>query len=93
MSKQSELANQLTNLTNQLSKATQEIQDEIQNLKDQLSDADISPEAQSALDSLTTKVQALDDLNPDTTTPPSSDTSGGTDQGGSVEPTNPPADS
>ena len=65
-----ELNTKLTAINAQLDKATAEIVDEINKLKAALNNVDLPADAQASLDALTTKVQALDDLNPDAPTPP-----------------------
>jgi len=62
----SELAEKLNELNTKLDKATGEILAEVAALQAALLNVEIPTEAQDALDSLTAKVQALDDLNPDT---------------------------
>ena len=44
--------------------------EEVQALKDGLGDTEIPAEAQTHLDNLTARLQALDDLNPDATPEP-----------------------
>jgi hypothetical protein len=46
----------------------QKIAVEVQALKDSLANTEIPAAAQTALDNLTTHLQAVDDLNPDTST-------------------------
>lgn len=64
--KVSEVAPVLIKLSTQVDK----ISTEIAALKASLSDVDLPPEAQTALDNLTTHVQAADDLIPDNPTTP-----------------------
>lgn len=59
--KVSQLAGVLTALTTEVDK----IKTEVEALKSSLSDVELPAEAQTALDNLTTHVQAVDDLNPD----------------------------
>lgn len=69
MSTQQQVADQLTALSTQLDKALAEIQAEIQKLQDAVTaGGNSSPEVDAALDSLKSKVQALDDLNADPST-------------------------
>lgn len=58
-----ELAGALTALDTEV----QKIATEVQALKDSLSNVDLPPAAQTALDNLTAHVKAVDDLNPDAT--------------------------
>jgi hypothetical protein len=66
--KVSELADKLTALDTQLGKAQAEINAEIDALKAALNNVEIPAAAQAAIDNLSAKVQALDDLNPDAPT-------------------------
>lgn len=69
--KNTELAAAIEAINTQLDKASTEIFDEIKTLTDSLGNVEIPQEAQDSLDRLKTKVQALDDLNPDApVTPP-----------------------
>lgn len=63
--KLSELQGKLDALNTQLDKSTAEIVAEVQTLKDSLGGVELPADAQASLDRLATKVQALDDLNPD----------------------------
>jgi len=63
--KLSELAGALTTVNEQIEKAAKEITDAIKKLEDQLANGEISEAAEEALAALKTKVQKLDDLNPD----------------------------
>jgi len=60
-----ELATVLQTVDTQLDKATTEILASIQALRDELANVTLSADAQTALDALTVKVQALDDITPD----------------------------
>ncbi len=64
--KLSELADALTAVNTQVDKAAKEIVDAVKKLEDQLANGEISPAAEGALTALKAKVQALDDLNPET---------------------------
>lgn len=68
--KVSELSTALGNIATQLDKAQAEIVAEIAALKAALENVDLPADAQTALDNLSAKAQALDDLNPDAPTPP-----------------------
>ena len=65
MAKLNELATTLAALDAQLGKAKDEIVAKIAELQFALTDVEIPADAQAALDSLTSKVQALDDVVPD----------------------------
>ena len=63
--KLAELAAALTAIDTKLTKAQEEIIAEIQKLRDALNDVDLPAEATAALDALSAKAQALDDVVPD----------------------------
>jgi len=65
MAKLNELATTLAALDAQLGKAKDEIIAKIAELQAALTDVELPADAQAALDSLTAKVQALDDVVPD----------------------------
>ncbi len=56
---QAELAQALTDVSTQIQKGIDEVLAAVQNA------GNVTPEVQAALDSLRTKVQTLDDINPD----------------------------
>lgn len=67
---QAELAQQLTALGTQVDKAHTEIVQKVSDLEAAIQAAgNVTPEVEAALDALRTKVQVLDDLNPDTAPP------------------------
>jgi phage shock protein A len=65
MGNQKDDAAKLATILAQLQKATAEIQAKIQALIDAASNADVTPELQTAIDDLTPAAQALDDIVPD----------------------------
>lgn len=67
--KLSELEAKLTALADQLNKGIDEVVAEVAALKDALANTEIPQTAQDSLDRLTSLVQKLDDLNPDTPPP------------------------
>lgn len=61
MAKVNQLGSILTAIADQVAK----VKVEVQAVKDALANTDLPPDAQAALDRLTTEVQGVDDLNPD----------------------------
>lgn len=79
MTKLSELPAALEAVSTHLDKVTTEVtglKTEFQEFKDQVANQDLSPEAQAALDKVTARVQALDELNEDKPEVPSEPTEG-----------------
>lgn len=68
--KVSELLPKLTALDTHLDKVKAEILAEIKRLNDALSDTEIPADAATALDNLEAKAQSIDDIVPDSSTPP-----------------------
>jgi hypothetical protein len=70
MTTQQELAQQLTDLGTQLDKTHGEIVQKVADLEAAiLAAGTVTPEVEAALEALRTKVQVLDDLNPDSSPP------------------------
>lgn len=61
---------ELTGILAQIHEQTNKIQTEVQALKDSLVNVQIPAEAQAHLDAISETLQAVDDINPDTTVPP-----------------------
>ena len=70
MAKVSELAAILNGINDEVNKAKTEILQKISDLEASLSDVELPADATAALDALKTSVQSVDDIVPDSVTPP-----------------------
>ncbi len=60
--------NELAGALDAVNTKVEKVRAEVQALKDSLTDVDLPPDAQAALDKLTATVQSVDDINPDAPT-------------------------